>query len=33
VPDQAFMVSFLVPPGDRPVSGTAYYRNEFNAVV
>jgi len=33
VPDEAFMVRFLVPPGDRPVSGTARYRDEFNAAT
>ena len=33
VPEQAFMISFLVPPGDRPVSGTAYYRDEFDAAI
>lgn len=30
IPAEAFMVHFLVPPGHRPVSGTAHYRDEFN---
>jgi putative acetyltransferase len=33
IPEEAFMISFLDAPGDRPVAGVARYRDEFDAAI